>query len=78
MEGTREPVFTLEEVADQLRVHRATVERLLKQGRLRGFKVGRDWRVTERELRRYMGLDQPAVPRGWQPWMRDEPARDGG
>src|SRR5687767_380504 len=45
--------YRLREVAERLSVARETVLRLLHQGTLKGYKVGRDWRVTESELRRF-------------------------
>jgi excisionase family DNA binding protein len=37
-------VMTVTELADYLRVHRSTVYRLLKNGKLPAFRVGSDWR----------------------------------
>ena len=39
-------VFTVDEVAEYLRVHPSTIYRLLKRQQLPGFKVGRDWRFN--------------------------------
>jgi excisionase family DNA binding protein len=45
--------FTPEEVAVRLNVHIATVHELLRSGRLKGFKLIRQWRVTPEELKRF-------------------------
>jgi excisionase family DNA binding protein len=45
--------YRLREVAEELSVARETVLRLLHRGDLKGYKVGRDWRVKETELRRF-------------------------
>jgi excisionase family DNA binding protein len=49
-----EKFLTREEVAAALRVHIRTVERWLKAGNLKGYKLGDGktalWRVPEREL----------------------------
>jgi len=44
-------MLTIAEVADILRMHRATVYRLVKRGDLPGFKVGDNWRINEDSLR---------------------------
>ena len=50
--GHREPIYlTVDEVAEQLRVHRRTVRRLLVARRLPGLKVGRGWRVPAQAMR---------------------------
>lgn len=37
-------VWTIVEVAEYLRVHRGTVYRLVREGKLPAFKVGGEWR----------------------------------
>jgi excisionase family DNA binding protein len=49
-----ERVYTTEEVAEALRVSVFTVRRLLNSGRLQGFKVGKDWRITEGDLEAFI------------------------
>ena len=39
-------VVTIEEISEYLRVHPSTVYRLVKRGKLPGFKVGSDWRFN--------------------------------
>jgi len=41
-----EEVLTLDEVADRLRMHRRTIERLVRSGRLPAGKFGKAWRVA--------------------------------
>ena len=46
-----EPVgLTLKEAADLLRVHENTLAKLLQDGRVRGVKIGREWRTSRRAL----------------------------
>lgn len=52
-------LFSVEEVASQLRLHPRTVYRLLESGRLRGRRVGRQWRVEAEALRQMTG--QPGI-----------------
>jgi len=44
-------MLTIAEVAEILRMHRATVYRLVKRGDLPGFKIGDNWRISEQSLR---------------------------
>ena len=39
-------VFTIKELSEHLRVHPTTIYRLLRQGRLPGFRVGSNWRFN--------------------------------
>lgn len=43
-------VMTVREVAELLRVHPATVYRLVRRGVLPGFKFGGNWRVNKEAL----------------------------
>lgn len=43
-------LYTLQEVADVLRVSRQTIYNYLKSGRLHATKYGKEYRVTEEEL----------------------------
>ena len=45
-----EKFLTAEQVAEALQVHLDTVRLWLRTGQLRGVKVGRAWRIPEREL----------------------------
>ncbi len=47
------PVMTVRELADYLRVHPATIYRLLKQKRIPAFKVGSDWRFDRESIDRW-------------------------
>lgn len=45
--------LTTDEVAAALRLNKATVQRLLKQGRLHGYQIGRSWRVPVESLQQF-------------------------
>jgi excisionase family DNA binding protein len=49
-----ERIFTLKEVADQLRVNYRTIYREVHSGRLVAYQVGQQWRISESELRHYL------------------------
>jgi excisionase family DNA binding protein len=54
--------LTTDEVARHLRLHRYTVQRWLREGRLRGINLGgrAGWRIPESELKRI--LDEERAP----------------
>lgn len=45
--------LALAEAAELLGVSHATLRAQVHRGRLRAFKVGRDWLVTDEEIERY-------------------------
>ena len=53
-------IFTPEDVAKRWNISAYTVRQMLNDGRLQGFKAGREWRVTEDALRRFENT--PARP----------------
>lgn len=55
------PLLTVYEVAERLRVNPYTVRRWLRDGRLRGARLGKSWKVRPAEVRRVEaeGLDPP-------------------
>ena len=44
---SRDGTYTISDLADLLQVKRRTVVALIKKGKLRGFKIGNEWRVKE-------------------------------
>ena len=49
--------LTVPEVAERLRLNPETIRRMLRDGRMRGFRPGGDsagWRVSERDLREWV------------------------
>ena len=49
-------VYTAEEVAEQLRVHRYTIYRAIRSGQLEALRVGREIRVTPDALQTFTRL----------------------
>ncbi len=47
---TEEKLMTTPQVARRLQVNERTVTQWLRKGQLRGFKVGKEWRVSPRDL----------------------------
>lgn len=48
-------LYTLSEVIAVTNIGYITLLRLIKSGKLKAFKVGKSWRVTEGELNQFIG-----------------------
>ena len=48
------PIMTASEVARYFRIHPTTVYRLLREGKLPGFKIGADYRFNKGEIDDWM------------------------
>ncbi len=46
-------LFEVEDLAETLGLHDRTIRKLLREGRLRGRKLGKRWYVTEESLKAY-------------------------
>jgi len=59
-------LLTTKQLQDVLQVDRVTIYRMLEDGRLRGFKVGGQWRFSREEIERWLQtqrmLDQAEPP----------------
>lgn len=49
-----EKLLTPAQVADRLQIHERTVTRWLRDGYLRGFKLGKEWRIAPADLASFM------------------------
>lgn len=57
-------VIDIDELAAQLKVHKSTIYRMLKQGGVPAFKVGSDWRFDAEAIDRWIddGGIKPTKP----------------
>jgi len=62
-----EDLLTTRQVQDFLKVDRITIYRMLQDGRIRGVKIGQQWRFSRREIERMVEMQVP----------RPEPAQSG-
>ena len=53
--GTMDKLLKFKEVQDILRISRVTLLKILNSQELKGIKVGDQWRVSEQELKKYLG-----------------------
>ena len=47
-------IYTPEEIAEILKVEPDTIRRYLRDGKLKGFKVGNHWRIKEEDLQEFI------------------------
>lgn len=52
------PIMKIEELAEYLRIHPATIYRMLKRNAIPAFKIGTDWRFHRSAIDQWVaGLD---------------------
>lgn len=59
MEEMLDTYYTVDEVAEKLKVKPRTVLNLHRDGKIRGTKVGREIRISETSLKEYLGEKAP-------------------
>lgn len=59
-----EPLHTVQQAAERLKLHPKTVLRLIREGRLKGARIGKSYRILESELRAFAGEAPGAGPSG--------------
>jgi excisionase family DNA binding protein len=47
-------VHTLQEVADKIKIPVVTLRKYLKDGKLKGIKIGKHWRITDEQLAEFL------------------------
>ena len=58
MSDVKKEVYTPREVAEILGVSVFTVQELLRDGKLKGFKITSRWRVSAEELKNFMKTEE--------------------
>ena len=54
MDNKQDKLYTLQEVADYLRVTRQTIYNYVTAKKLKAFKAGKEYRVTEADLQEFI------------------------
>jgi excisionase family DNA binding protein len=54
--------YTVEQIADMLDIHPKTIQRYIREGRLKAAKVGRSWRVNGHDLSLFVEGTKTAAP----------------
>ena len=47
-------VYTLQELAVVLSVSEQTIRRMFNRGELKGFKIGKQWRILKKDFEAYL------------------------
>lgn len=58
----RDRLYTVAEVAEHMRVSNMTVYRLIKAGELGAVRVGKNYRIRERDLTAYLDASSTVEP----------------
>lgn len=48
------PLLTVHETAEHLQVKESTIRAWIRNGKLRAIKFGREWRITIKDLERFL------------------------
>jgi excisionase family DNA binding protein len=59
--SSTEPLWTVQEVAEYLRLDSSTIRAMAREGKLPAIKVGRVWRFQKTALEEYLGKTVLAV-----------------
>ncbi|SHE56332.1 helix-turn-helix domain-containing protein [Schwartzia succinivorans] len=54
MENLSTSLITVEEACEELMAGRNTIYSLLSSGKLKGFKIGRVWKIPRESLKQYI------------------------
>jgi excisionase family DNA binding protein len=68
MASAEEEILTISELSAHLRVHPTTIYRLLREGRIPGFRVGSAWRFNRASIEKWEhgelgAIDLESAPR---------------
>jgi excisionase family DNA binding protein len=61
----RSKYLTVAELSEYLQIHRTTIYRMLRQGKLPGFRIGSDWRFSLDAIEQWQ-RDQTKIDAGSQ------------
>lgn len=56
MENAEQSLMTLEELCDALMIGKNAAYRLLKEGKIKAFRIGRIWKIPRSSLMEYLKL----------------------
>lgn len=69
-------VYTLDEVADIMKVTKRALYNYIKAGTLHAVKMGKYWRVSEESLRAFISNGTPIVDANKRPENQNKPQRN--
>ncbi len=56
-----ETYYSVEQISEMLHIHPKTIQRYIREGKLRATKLGKSWRVTGHDLSVFMELTKTTV-----------------
>lgn len=59
-----ERFYTVDEISEMLKMHPKTIQRYIREGRLRATKIGKSWRVSGHDLSQFAENVQEEEPEG--------------
>jgi excisionase family DNA binding protein len=51
---TQDKYLTVAQLSEYLNIHRTTIYRMLREGRLPGFRIGSDWRFSLKAIEEWV------------------------
>lgn len=54
--------YTVEQISDLLDIHPKTIQRYIREGKLRASKIGKSWRITGHDLSNFTETDSNKAP----------------
>lgn len=56
MRDVKSVVISVEEFSKEANITLAHTRQLLREGKIKGIKLGKEWRITREEANRYLGI----------------------
>ena len=47
-------IYTVEQVSEMIKMHPKTIQRYIREGKIKAKKVGKSWRITEDNLTEFL------------------------
>lgn len=47
-------IYTVEEVSEKIKIPVETLRKYLRNGKLKGAKIGKHWRITDEQLKEFI------------------------
>lgn len=66
----RNDYYTVEQISDMLSIHPKTIQRYIREGRLRAAKIGKSWRIEGHDLSTFVESEACRKPQGGDPSKR--------
>lgn len=62
--------YTVDQISNMLNIHPKTIQRYIREGKLRASKIGKGWRVTGHDLSTFIEKDSREKPSPANRWGR--------